>query len=269
MQQGGCQADDCPSAPLRPQLPPGEDRHRAGRGGRGRADQAHIARSFPAAFPVRQGRRRHLQGHGGARPRHGALSHGLRARRDPRLRLVHDRRGHPRAARARGLRHGRHRDEVRQRQGVLHRRLPPGALRLRPTRGGAWPVGDDHDRQQLSQHRAYLLGRLHRQRRHALRLLHVALQRGIRAGDAGLRAVARHGQPRAVLGRGRAHRAGHGHRCRQIGHRAPLGQVLRARTAALRTLLQPPSGGGRGRVRPRDHRAGHGCNQLEEAAWRG
>mmetsp|Transcript_41032 Transcript_41032/g.87534 ORF Transcript_41032/g.87534 Transcript_41032/m.87534 type:complete len:238 (+) Transcript_41032:479-1192(+) len=234
MQQGGCQADDCPSAPLRPQLPPGEDRHRAGRGGRGRADQAHIARSFPAAFPVRQGRRRHLQGHGGARPRHGALSHGLRARRDPRLRLVHDRRGHPRAARARGLRHGRHRDEVRQRQGVLHRRLPPGALRLRPTRGGAWPVGDDHDRQQLSQHRAYLLGRLHRQRRHALRLLHVEVQGGVRAGDTRLCRLPRQRQTRSLLGRGWASRPRHGHRRWHLRRRASVGQAQRDHPPALR-----------------------------------
>ena len=80
------------------------------------------------------------------------------------------------AAGSGGLRHGELHHQVRQRQGRDHRRVPAGAVRIRPARRGARHQGDDPDRQQLPEHRQDLLGVVHGQRRHAVRLLHVAVR---------------------------------------------------------------------------------------------
>mmetsp|Transcript_7867 Transcript_7867/g.24130 ORF Transcript_7867/g.24130 Transcript_7867/m.24130 type:complete len:251 (+) Transcript_7867:514-1266(+) len=223
VQRGRYQANDGAAATIRPELRPRQAGDRLGRGRRTDRCQAVLARPVTAPVRVRQGRRWHLQGHGRPRPRHVPLPHGLRTYRDPRVGLLPHRQGHQDPSRTRGLRHRQHHRPLFRWPRGHHRRLPPGALRLRSARRGPRHQGHDPDRQYVPQHRPHLRQGVHWQRRPPLRLLHVPLQRGLQTGDHRLCRRPRQRQALALHGRGWSHRPHHGHRRWQVGRGGQMG----------------------------------------------
>mmetsp|Transcript_4343 Transcript_4343/g.13105 ORF Transcript_4343/g.13105 Transcript_4343/m.13105 type:complete len:308 (-) Transcript_4343:64-987(-) len=130
--------------------------------------------------------------------------------------------------------------------------MGPGAVRVRPARRGARHKGDDDDRQHAPLHRSHPLGQVLRPRRHAVRLLHVALQGGVQAGDARLRAGAAAGRASAVLRPRRAGGADHGHRGGHLCRGRAVGPVRGGAAARGHRRHEGVGGGGRdGRRRRR------------------